>query len=275
MHRSFLICCFILSTAPGCGRSANAPALAAQEKTTRQPIELRIAINGPDVRVEFSVKESRLIQGLCLRPLDAAKESREPADRTILGTLKLRYGDGTSEDIDLHAPYGHVRRGGRVLIADLSGLRKYLDVAARSAFGFLEEGRSSNTKAVLRGQKGRIIAVAFTPDGRGAASLDDGGAVLIWDTATGELRSLLTGQEEAYSLTFSPDGKSMALGGPDESTPRPQGRLRLLEIETSRYGPPSHAACTGGGVRPSRRTARCSSRESSPAPWPGMSRPAR
>ncbi len=235
MSRSYLIfCCLILSAAPGCGRSPNALALAAREKTTRQPVELRIAIHGPDGRVEFSVREPRLIHGLCLRPLDAAKESREPADRTILGILGLRYGDGTSEDIDLLAPYGHVRRGGRVLVADLSGLRKYLDVAARSAFGFLEEGRSSNIKAVLRGQKGRIIAVAFTPDGRGLASLDDDGVVLIWDTATGELRSLLTGQGRTYSITYSPDGKSVALGGPDESTPRPQGRLRLLEMETSR-----------------------------------------
>ncbi len=153
MSRSCLtICCLALSIAAGCGRFAKVP--AAEQKTARQPVELRITIYGPDGRVGFSVTEPRLIQGLCLQPLDAAKLSQEPADRTVLGVIKLSYGDGTSEDIELLAPYSHVRRGGRVLIADLSGLRKYLDVAARSAFGFLEEGRPSNTKAVLRGPHG-------------------------------------------------------------------------------------------------------------------------
>ena len=80
-------------------------------------------------------------------------------------------------------------------------------------------------RQTLDGYKGRVTALAFSPDGRtlASAALDEN-----WITVPGEikLRDLTTGVERVYrtpsesalpsggvtSLTFSPDGKTLAVG---------------------------------------------------------------
>jgi WD40 repeat protein len=59
-----------------------------------------------------------------------------------------------------------------------------------------------------------IPRLAFSPDGRLAATIDNTTAVHVWDTGTGRPRaSLRAGRERRISVAFAPDGLTLAAGG--------------------------------------------------------------
>ncbi|MDP6635492.1 MAG: protein kinase, partial [Phycisphaerae bacterium] len=76
--------------------------------------------------------------------------------------------------------------------------------------------KSAKTVATLHGHKSRIVAMAFSPDGRRLVSV--GHEVLLWDMLTSQPVMTLLKDNGGYnktfhSVTFSPDGNSIAGGG--------------------------------------------------------------
>jgi WD40 repeat protein len=77
---------------------------------------------------------------------------------------------------------------------------------------------SGSFQHALEGHEGGVRSFAFSPDGRSIVSCqgDMVGLARIWDATTGiEKRSL---REDVYSVAYSPDGKSIALGLEDGTT---------------------------------------------------------
>ena len=95
------------------------------------------------------------------------------------------------------------------------------------------ELRSAETHAILRtlkGHRGNVNAVAFSPDGNFlfAAGGEAGwlGELRQWDLADGGLFYLFEGHKDAiYSAAVSPDGKTLATGSYDQ-------KIKLWNIQT-------------------------------------------
>ena len=69
----------------------------------------------------------------------------------------------------------------------------------------------------LSGHTGQIYGVAFSPDGKLAATAAADKSARIWDVAKGaQVRSLAVPEKVAYSVAFNPKGDLLATGGDDK-----------------------------------------------------------
>ncbi len=68
----------------------------------------------------------------------------------------------------------------------------------------------SNPRSVLTGDKKRVGAIAFSPNGRILATGSEGGNVQLWDVSTEELQAVLPGHRTVADLVFSFDGRTLA-----------------------------------------------------------------
>lgn len=70
----------------------------------------------------------------------------------------------------------------------------------------------------LAGHKAQVYAVAFSPDGKLAASGGADNTIIVWDLATGAAQKTLAGHTaQVYSVAFSPDGKQLISGSGDKN----------------------------------------------------------
>ena len=59
---------------------------------------------------------------------------------------------------------------------------------------------------LLTGHVGQVLGVVFSPDGTLLATASSDTTARIWDTATGQARTTLTGHRPVNGVAFSPDG---------------------------------------------------------------------
>lgn len=57
----------------------------------------------------------------------------------------------------------------------------------------------------------RVISLTYSPDGRSLASGTVGYDVALWDTATGERRTIRAKRDSICDLAFTPDGSQIAV----------------------------------------------------------------
>jgi WD40 repeat protein len=141
---------------------------------------------------------------------------------------------------------------GLALLLSLEAVGVKDTVEARSSL-LAALNRSARIDTLLHGQDSEILSLAFSPDGDLLASgdcleeeyLGGGtaecvrGAVLIWDLETRQLvETLTTGLQNTITMSFSPDGTLLAIGGSVERDglflKSSQGAVELWDMTTRR-----------------------------------------
>ena len=70
--------------------------------------------------------------------------------------------------------------------------------------------------STLRGHSGIVWSLAFSPDDQMLVSVSSEGTARIWDWRSGDLLKTLDFPDQVGSVSFSPDGHTLAVGGLDD-----------------------------------------------------------
>jgi WD40 repeat protein len=85
--------------------------------------------------------------------------------------------------------------------------------------------------------KAPVNCLAFSPDGRALAGADYQGNIILWDTASGKVRTIKQQDgRRVTSLAFSPDGKTLAAAvGDRPGRDREPGLIELWDADTGQH----------------------------------------
>lgn len=96
----------------------------------------------------------------------------------------------------------------------------------RSGEARLWDARTGKLKYVLAGHLQAVRGVAFSPDGKMAATACEDGNVRLWDVRSGALQKTFSDNTHSvFSVAFAPEGRTLAAGSFDR-------KLRLWNTET-------------------------------------------
>jgi len=80
-------------------------------------------------------------------------------------------------------------------------------------------GNNLNQTAKLEGHRGPLTSVAYSPDGKHLASADTNREIIVWDTASKQLKvnGWVFHTARVNSIAWSPDNVHLASGGLDQN----------------------------------------------------------
>jgi WD40 repeat protein len=123
---------------------------------------------------------------------------------------------------------------------DQSGAGETSDEVPRQAGQVrLRDAWTGEVKKVLRGARGRILSLCFSPDSKtlatGGGHWRDFGEVILWDVASGKERLHLHGHREwVECVNYSPDGDTLVSAG---GTLGSQGEMKWWDLRSGVSGP--------------------------------------